>query len=151
MVPLMLHDNLYFTVTKPGLMAFLTNHMIRSAMNAETAFYVGISTSMIANIHHICQGSLVSPVSKDRDFMKVILLYAAMRLHSVITQYYLHHRTPETYLHTLLMSEPVYPSSLSAITLLSKESSTVTPSRHSFNSAERVSAVRHTGAYVTLF
>ena len=85
MVPLMLHDNLYFTVTKPGLMAFLTNHMIRSAMNAETAFYVGISTSMIANIHHICQGSLVSPVSKDRDFMKVILLYAPVRLHSVIT------------------------------------------------------------------
>jgi hypothetical protein len=39
------------------------------------------------------------------------------------------------------MSDPVYPSSLSAMTLLSRVSSTVTPSRHSFSSAERVSSV----------
>lgn len=47
------------------------------------------------------------------------------------------------YLHTLLISDPVYPCSLSAITLLSRASSTVTPSRHSFSSAERVSSAAH--------
>lgn len=85
MVPLKLRDNLHFIVMKPGLMAFLTSHMIRSAMNAETALYVGTPISTIANTHDICQGSLVSPVPKDRDFMKVILLYPPRRLHSVIT------------------------------------------------------------------
>lgn len=85
MVPVMLLDNLHFIVTKPGLMAFLTSHMIRSAVNSETAFYVGKPTSTIPNTHDICQGSLVSPVPKDRDFMKAILLYPPRRLHGVIT------------------------------------------------------------------
>jgi len=85
MVPLILLDNLHFIVMKPDLMAFLTSYIIRSAMNAETAFHVGTPTSTIANTHDICQGLLVSPVPKDRDFMKVILLYPLRRLHSVIT------------------------------------------------------------------
>jgi hypothetical protein len=88
MVPLILHDNLHFTVMKPGLMAFLTSHTIRSVMNAETMFYVGTPTSTIANTHNICQGPLVSPVPKDMDFMEVILLYPSRRLQSVITQYH---------------------------------------------------------------
>jgi hypothetical protein len=54
-------------------------------MNAETAFHVGTPTSMIPNTHDVCQGFLVSPVPKDRDFMKVILLYPPRRLHSVVT------------------------------------------------------------------
>jgi len=86
MVPLMLRDNLHFLVMKHGLMAFLTNHMIRSALNSETAFYVGKPTSTIANTHNICQGSTVSPVPKDRDFMKVILLYPPRRLQCHNTQ-----------------------------------------------------------------
>jgi hypothetical protein len=84
----MLCDNLHFTVMKPGLMAFLTSHMIRSAMNAETAFYVGTPTSMIANTHDICQGSLVSPVSKDRDFMKVILVFLFLSMYSYCSSMY---------------------------------------------------------------
>jgi hypothetical protein len=45
------------------------------------------------------------------------------------------------YLHTLVISDPVYPFSLSTIMLLSRASSTRTPSRHSFSSAARVSSV----------
>jgi hypothetical protein len=87
---------------KPGLKAFLTSHMIRSAMNTETAFYVGTPISMIANTHDICQGSLVSTVPKDRDFMKVILLYPHRRLHSVITH------------NTTILSSPENSSNLPA-------------------------------------